>query len=115
MRAVNAPSQFVRAKPVPSPTCSSTTLSAASARTPSSSGKRGWPGGGATFGAGALTVSGAYGGSPSRLGDHEHDRHEGEHDTADREHRHRAERQATVPARAQRVLEVALALGADEQ
>ena len=49
--------RFVRAKPVPSPTCSRTTLSAASARTPSSSGKRGLPGGGATFGAGALTVA----------------------------------------------------------
>ena len=36
-------------------------LSAASARTPSSSGKRGWPGGGATFGAGSLTVAAAYG------------------------------------------------------
>src|ERR671929_169159 len=61
MRAVNAPSQLVRAKPVPSATWRSTMLSAASARTPSSSGKRGCPGGGATFGAGALTVRAAYG------------------------------------------------------
>src|SRR6185312_11115406 len=102
MRAVNAPSAFVRAKPVPSPTCSSTMLSAASARTPSSSGKRGWPGGGATFGAGALTT-GELTGGPRRsgLGDDEDDRDHGEDDAAGREDGHRAERQREVPTRAQ--------------
>jgi hypothetical protein len=52
---------------------------------------------------------------PSDLRDHEHDGHNGERDAADREQHDRAEPQRCVAAGSQRLLQLALALCADDR